>query len=62
MTEKEKDIYFLKRKKAKIRLRDIAKELGVGVSWLSRFETEPSTMMAVEKMEKYRRIIDRYYQ
>lgn len=60
MTEKEKDIYFLKRKKSKVTLTQLAKVLGCSETWISRFENEPYTQMSHQKMFAYRQYIDQH--
>lgn len=54
----EKDMYMVKRKKKKIRLVTIAKEINCSPSLLSKYENDLCEM-AEDKIIKYKEYIDR---
>lgn len=54
-----KDIYILKRRKKKIRLRQIAEFIGCSQSLISQYETDNCEMDRA-KVEKYKAFIDNY--
>lgn len=54
-----KDMYILKRRKKKIRLRQIAEFIGCSQSLISQYETENCDMDKI-KVEKYKEFIDSY--
>lgn len=52
----DRDYYFLLRKKKKIRLKEIAQELGCSIALISFYENEKCNM-SDDKILKYQRII-----
>ncbi|MED4619393.1 helix-turn-helix transcriptional regulator [Priestia megaterium] len=54
-----KDTYILKRRKKKIRLRQIAEFIGCSQSLISQYETGNCDMDKI-KVEKYKEFIDSY--
>ncbi|POZ56782.1 hypothetical protein LYSIN_01565 [Lysinibacillus sphaericus] len=54
-----KDMYILKRRKKKIRLRQIAEFIGCSQSLISQYETS-NCDMDKSKVEKYKSFIDSY--
>ena len=54
-----KDEYIIKRRKKKIRLRQLAEYIGCSMSLISQYETDICGMDK-EKIEKYKKFIDSY--
>jgi len=54
-----KDEYIIKRRKKKIRLRQLAEYIGCSMSLISQYETDICGMEK-EKIEKYKEFIDSY--
>jgi transcriptional regulator with XRE-family HTH domain len=54
-----KEKYIIKRRRKKIRLRQLAEFIGCSQSLVSRYETE-NCEMDIEKIRKYRGFIDSY--
>lgn len=55
----EREMYTIKRRQKKIRLHQIASNIGCSTALLSRFETG-DCQMSVEKKRKYKEFIDLY--
>jgi len=60
MTLTDRDIYATKRRKARIKLKDIADAIGCSLSLISKYELN-QTNMSDEKIAKYRQYIDQRY-
>lgn len=55
----DRDVYAFRRKKKKIRLREIAKYIGCSIALLSRYENNELDMKE-EKIKLYKFYIDNY--
>lgn len=54
---KEREIYVIKRKRKKIRLKELAEYVGCSVALLSKYENG-ATNLNPEKLQLYKRYID----